>query len=265
MLNCSDIKKIFDKGTATEKVALGGVNLTLNESDFITVIGGNGAGKSTLLNAIAGVFDVDAGTVLIDGHDVTRQPEHTRARLIGRVFQDPRMGTAPGMNIEENLAIAYRRLKTRSLRWGINKRERTLYREQLATLGLGLEDRLTAKVGTLSGGQRQALTLLMATIQKPKLLLLDEHTAALDPKTAKLVLELTDKLVRENQLTTLMVTHNMRDALKSGNRLMMMHEGRIVLDVKDAKEKATLTVPDLLKMFEQASGEEMLSDRMLLG
>jgi len=265
MLNCSDIKKIFDKGTATEKIALGGVNLTLNESDFITVIGGNGAGKSTLLNAIAGVFDVDAGTVLIDGHDVTRQPEHTRARLIGRVFQDPRMGTAPGMNIEENLAIAYRRLKTRSLRWGINKRERTLYREQLATLGLGLEDRLTAKVGTLSGGQRQALTLLMATIQKPKLLLLDEHTAALDPKTAKLVLELTDKLVRENQLTTLMVTHNMRDALKSGNRLMMMHEGRIVLDVKDAKEKATLTVPDLLKMFEQASGEEMLSDRMLLG
>ena len=265
MLNCSAIKKIFDKGTATEKIALGGINLTLNESDFITVIGGNGAGKSTLLNAIAGVFDVDAGTVLIDGHDVTRQPEHTRARLIGRVFQDPRMGTAPGMNIEENLAIAYRRLKTRSLRWGINKRERTLYREQLATLGLGLEDRLTAKVGTLSGGQRQALTLLMATIQKPKLLLLDEHTAALDPKTAKLVLELTDKLVRENQLTTLMVTHNMRDALKSGNRLMMMHEGRIVLDVKDAKEKATLTVPDLLKMFEQASGEEMLSDRMLLG
>ena len=264
MLSCSNVKKIFDKGTATEKVALGGVNLVLNESDFITVIGGNGAGKSTMLNAIAGVFGIDEGTVSIDGRDVTRQPEHIRAQFIGRVFQDPRMGTAPSMNIEENLAIAYRRLKRRSLRWGISRRERALYQEQLATLGLGLEDRLTVKVGTLSGGQRQALTLLMATIQKPKLLLLDEHTAALDPKTAKIVMDLTDKLVGENKLTTLMVTHNMRDALKSGNRLMMMYEGRVILDVKDAKTKATLTVPDLLKMFEQASGEEMLSDRMLL-
>ena len=262
MLNCFDVKKIFDKGTATEKVALGGINLTLNESDFITVIGGNGAGKSTLLNAIAGVFSVDEGAVEIGGRDVTRHPEHVRARLIGRVFQDPRMGTAPSMNIEENLAIAYRRLKRRSLRWGISRKERALYQEQLATLGLGLEDRLSVKVGTLSGGQRQALTLLMATIQKPKLLLLDEHTAALDPKTAKIVMDLTDKLVSENALTTLMVTHNMRDALKSGSRLMMMHEGRIILDVKETK--ATLTVPDLLKMFEQASGEEMLSDRMLL-
>jgi len=264
MLICTNIKKTFDKGLATEKVALGGVNLNLQESDFITVIGGNGAGKSTFLNAVAGVFDVDTGTVIVDKCDVTRQPEHIRARLIGRVFQDPRMGTAPSMSIEENLAIAYRRCKRRTLHWGIRRSERAIYRESLATLGLGLEDRLTVKVGTLSGGQRQALTLLMATIQKPKLLLLDEHTAALDPKTAKIVLDLTEKLVRENQLTTLMVTHNMRDALKSGNRLMMMHEGRIILDVQDAETKATLAVPDLLKMFEQASGEEMLSDRMLL-
>ena len=264
MLICADVKKTFDKGSATEKVALSGANLSLNERDFITVIGGNGAGKSTLLNAVAGVFNVDMGSINIDGRDVTRQPEHIRARLIGRVFQDPRMGTAPSMSIEENLAIAYRRCKRRTLRWGVNRRERTVYRDHLAMLGLGLEDRLTAKVGTLSGGQRQALTLLMATIQRPKLLLLDEHTAALDPKTAKIVLELTDKLVYENQLTTLMVTHNMRDALKSGNRLMMMHEGRIILDVQDAEEKEKLTVSDLLKMFEQASGEEMLSDRMLL-
>ena len=286
MLTCTDVKKTFDKGLATEKVALGGVNLHLRESDFITVIGGNGAGKSTFLNAVAGVFNVDSGTITIDGHDVNRHPEYTRARLIrrafrpliapplssehmrakliGRVFQDPRMGTAPSMSIEENLAIAYRRCKRRTLRWGIKRSERAIYRESLAVLGLGLEDRLSVKVGTLSGGQRQALTLLMATIQKPKLLLLDEHTAALDPKTAKIVLDLTDKLVHDNQLTTLMVTHNMRDALKSGNRLMMMHEGRIILDVQNADEKAKLTVPDLLKMFEQASGEEMLSDRMLL-
>ena len=264
MLVCNDVKKTFDKGMATEKVALGGVSLHLQESDFITVIGGNGAGKSTLLNAIAGVFDVDAGQVSIDGHNVTHQQEHVRARLIGRVFQDPRMGTAPGMSIEENLAIAYRRCKKRTLRWGIKKSERAAYRESLATLGLGLEDRLSVKVGTLSGGQRQALTLLMATIQKPKLLLLDEHTAALDPKTAKIVLDLTEKLVEDNKLTTLMITHNMRDALKSGNRLMMMHDGRVIYSVHDACEKAKLTVPDLLNMFEQASGEEMVSDRMLL-
>jgi len=264
MLVCTDMKKTFDKGLATEKTALKGINLHLHEKDFITVIGGNGAGKSTFLNAIAGVFGVDTGAITINGLNVTRQQEHTRAKLIGRVFQDPRMGTAPGMSIEENLAIAYRRCKRRTLRWGINRNERSIYRENLAVLGLGLEDRLSVKVGTLSGGQRQALTLLMATIQKPKLLLLDEHTAALDPKTAKTVLDLTEKLVNDNQLTTLMVTHNMRDALKSGNRLMMMHDGRIILDVQNSDEKRKLTVPDLLKMFEQASGEEMLSDRMLL-
>jgi len=263
MLNCEGIRKIFDKGSATEKVALNGINLQLNESDFVTIIGGNGAGKSTLLNAIAGAFPLEQGSISIDEHDVTRDKEHTRAQLIGRVFQDPRMGTAPGMTIEENLAIALRRCKRRSLRWGISSRERGLYKETLTTLGLGLEDRLAVKVGTLSGGQRQALTLLMATLQKPKLLLLDEHTAALDPKTAKIVLELTDKLVHENQLTTLMVTHNMRDALKSGNRIIMMHDGQIILDLA-GEAKEALTVPDLLKMFEQASGEEMLSDRMLL-
>ena len=264
MLTCTDVRKTFDKGQATEKTGLDGVSLRLNASDFVSVIGGNGAGKSTLLNAIAGVFDVDAGVIAIDGLDVTSQPEHIRAKHIGRVFQDPRMGTAPIMTIEENLAIAYRRNKRRSLRWGVTRSEIAMYREKLAVLGLGLEDRLSVKVSTLSGGQRQALTLLMATIQKPKLLLLDKHTAALDPKTAKTVLELTDKLISDSQITTLMVTHNMRDALKSGNRLMMMHDGQIILDVQDADEKSKLTVPDLLKMFEQASGEEMLSDRMLL-
>jgi len=263
MLICNGIKKIFDKGSATEKVALRGTDLQLGERDFVTVIGGNGAGKSTLLNIIAGEFTPEEGSISIDGQDVTRRQEHTRARLIGRVFQDPRIGTAPGMTIEENLAIAYRRCKRRNLLWGINRKERILYRDVLSTLGLGLEDRLTAKVGTLSGGQRQALTLLMATLQKPKLLLLDEHTAALDPKTAKIVLELTDKLVHENQLTTLMVTHNMRDALENGNRIIMMHDGQIILDLA-GQEKKALTVADLLKMFEQASGEEMLSDRMLL-
>ena len=264
MLRCTDIRKTFDKGTATEKQALRGVTVTLAESDFITVIGGNGAGKSTCLNAIAGVFGVDkGGQVVIGEQDVTHLPEHARAKYIGRVFQDPRMGTAAGMTIEENMAIAYRRGKVRTLRWGTNRRERVLFRERLQTLDLGLEDRLGAKVGTLSGGQRQALTLLMATLQKPRLLLLDEHTAALDPKTAKIVLELTEKMVQEHQLTTLMVTHNMRDALKSGNRIMMMHKGRVVLDVQ-GEEKKKLDVPDLLKMFEKASGEEMLSDRMLL-
>ena len=263
MLNCENIKKTFDKGTATEKEALRSVNLRLDESDFITVIGGNGAGKSTLLNAIAGVFPTEQGVITIDGRDMTKLAEHARARFIGRVFQDPRMGTAPGMTIEENLDIAYRRCKRRTLRWGTSRKGRELYREALSTLGLGLEERLTAKVGTLSGGQRQALTLLMATLQKPKLLLLDEHTAALDPKTAKIVLGLTNKLVSENRLTTLMVTHNMRDALANGNRIMMMHGGSIILDVH-SEEKAGLTVPDLLKMFEQASGEEITNDRMLL-
>ena len=264
MLTCTDVTKTFDKGQATEKIALDGVSLHLRANDFITVIGGNGAGKSTLLNSIAGVFDVDAGVIAIDGLDVTRQPEHVRARHIGRVFQDPRMGTAPIMTIEENLAIAYRRNKRRNLRWGVTRSEIAIYRESLAVLGLGLEDRLSVKVGTLSGGQRQALTLLMATIQRPKLLLLDEHTAALDPNTAKIVLELTNKLVHDSRIATLMVTHNMRDALKSGNRLMMMHDGRIILDVQDTDEKSKLTVPGLLEMFERASGEEMLSDRMLL-
>jgi len=263
MLKVENIRKTFDKGTATEKEALRGVNFTLEENDFVTVIGGNGAGKSTILNAIAGVFYVDEGHIIIEETDVTKMPEHSRAGYIGRVFQDPRMGTSPSMTIEENLAIAYRRGKKRSLRWGISRKERELYYTQLQTLGLGLETRMSAVAGTLSGGQRQALTLLMATIRKPHLLLLDEHTAALDPKTAKTVLELTNKVVSENQLTTLMVTHNMRDALKSGNRIMMMHEGNIILDVR-GEEKANLTVPDLLKMFERASGEEMASDRMLL-
>ena len=263
MLNCENVKKIFDIGTATEKVALVGCSLNLKENDFVTVIGGNGAGKSTILNAIAGVFMVEEGQISIGDVDVTRIPEHARAQYIGRVFQDPRMGTSPSMSIEENLAIAYRRGKRRTLRWGIKRKEREIFQTYLETLSLGLEDRLSVKVGTLSGGQRQALTLLMATIRKPKILLLDEHTAALDPKTAKIVLELTNRVIEENKLTTLMVTHNMRDALKSGNRIMMMHEGQIILDV-GGEEKAGLTVPDLLKMFEQASGEEMLSDRMLL-
>ena len=264
MLNCQNIQKTFDTGTATEKVALNTCNLHLNDNDFVTVIGGNGAGKSTLLNAIAGVFMVEEGSINIDGVDVTRIPEHVRAQYIGRVFQDPRMGTSPGMSLEENLAIAYRRGKRRTLRWGTKRKEKDIFRSHLESLGLGLEDRLSVKVGTLSGGQRQALTLLMATIQKPKILLLDEHTAALDPKTAKIVLELTQRIIKENQLTTLMVTHNMRDALKIGNRLAMMHEGRIILDL-NSEQKSKQTIPDLLKMFEQASGEEVLSDRMLLG
>jgi len=263
MLFCENIYKTFEKGTATEKIALAGVNFRLEENDFVTVIGGNGAGKSTILNAIAGVFPVDEGHISIDETDVTRIPEHSRAKFIGRVFQDPRMGTSPSMTIEENLAIAYRRGKRRTLRWGITRKEREFYYAQLQTLGLGLESRMGVKAGTLSGGQRQALTLLMATIRKPHVLLLDEHTAALDPKTAKIVLDITNKVVRENELTTLMVTHNMRDALKSGNRMMMMHEGNVILDVK-GEEKANLAVPDLLKMFERASGEEMASDRMLL-
>jgi len=264
MLICKDIQKSFDIGTATEKNVLRGVNLQLNCGDFVSVIGGNGAGKSTILNTIAGVFSVEGGNITIDGNDVTKIAEHNRAKYIGRVFQDPRMGTVPNMTIEENLAIAYRRGKRRTLRWGISKPEREFFFEELKSLGLGLEERSKTKVGTLSGGQRQALTLLMATIQKPLILLLDEHTAALDPKTAKIVLELTNRIVEENKLTTLMVTHNMKDALKSGNRLMMMHEGNIILDV-GGDEKASLTVPDLLKLFEQASGEEMASDRMLLG
>ena len=263
MLTLENIKKTFEPGTPIEKHALLGVSLSLDKGDYVTVIGGNGAGKSTLLNIAAGTYFPDEGKITVDGVDVTHLPEHKRAKYLGRVFQDPRAGTATDMFIEENLALAYRRGKARTLRWHISSKERAMYRERLATLGLGLENRLTDKVGLLSGGQRQALSLLMATLQKPSVLLLDEHTAALDPKTAKTVLELTNKLVHENQLTTLMVTHNMRDALKNGNRIMMMHEGNLILDVK-GEEKSNLTVPDLLKMFEHASGEEMASDRMLL-
>lgn len=263
MLELQHIFKVFNHGTVNEKIALQDLNLTLDEGDFVTVIGGNGAGKSTMLNATAGVWPVDRGTIIIDGTDVTRLPEHKRAAYIGRVFQDPMMGTAATMGIEENLALAARRGQNRTLRAGITKEERAKYRGLLQTLGLGLEDRLTTKVGLLSGGQRQALTLLMATLQKPKLLLLDEHTAALDPKTAAKVLSLSDQIVSEHGLTTMMVTHNMRDAIAHGNRLIMMHEGRIILDIAgEAKKK--LTVEDLLAQFAKASGEEFANDRALL-
>ncbi|NLT16423.1 MAG: ABC transporter ATP-binding protein [Clostridiales bacterium] len=263
MLKVSNVSKTFNPGTVYEKVALTGVDLVLNEGDFVTVIGGNGAGKSTLLNCVAGVYPVDSGTVFIDNADVTKQPEHVRARFLGRVFQDPMMGTAASMGLEENLALAYRRGQRRTLRWGISNKERAYYREQLKTLELGLEDRLGTKVGLLSGGQRQAITLLMATMKKPRLLLLDEHTAALDPKTALKVLLLSDKLIREHQITTLMVTHNMKDAIKCGNRLVMMHEGRIILDI-GGEEKKGLTVDYLLEKFEKASGSELVNDRLLL-
>lgn len=263
MLKIENIFKTFNAGTVNEKVALQGLNLHLKEGDFVTVIGGNGAGKSTMLNAITGVFGIDSGKVLIDGEDVTHLPEYKRAKFIGRVFQDPMMGTAATMQIEENLALAARRGKPRTLRIGITKAEREEYREKLKILGLGLEDRMTSKVGLLSGGQRQALTLLMASMNKPKLLLLDEHTAALDPKTAAKVLEITDKIVTENHLTTLMITHNMRDAITHGNRLIMMQDGRVIVDVEgEAKQK--LTVEDLLKLFAQASGQEFANDRAIL-
>ena len=264
MLEIKDIYKTFNKGTINEKRALQGVSLTLNDGDFVTVIGGNGAGKSTMLNAVAGTYTVDAGSILIDGVDVTRLPEHKRAKFIGRVFQDPMMGTAPTMQIEENLALAARRGKRRGLGWGINAKERARYREELKKFDLGLEDRLTSQVGLLSGGQRQALTLLMASLQKPKLLLLDEHTAALDPKTAAKVLELSDRIVEENGLTTMMVTHNMRDAIAHGNRLIMLYNGRIVVDIAgDAKKN--ITVPELLELFNKASGSDEADDKLLLG
>lgn len=248
MLEVKNVYKTFNKGTVNEKIALNNYSITLNEGDFVTVIGGNGAGKSTALNAVAGTFLVDSGTITIDGVDVTKMPEFKRAAYLGRVFQDPMMGTAPDMWIEENLALAYRRGQKRSLKWGISNGEREIYRELLKTLGLGLESRMSTKVGLLSGGQRQALTLLMATMQKPKLLLLDEHTAALDPKTAAIVLELSDKLVYENNLTTMMVTHNMKDALAHGNRLIMMNDGHVVLDIS-GEDKKKLTVNDLLNEF----------------
>ncbi len=263
MLDINRISKTFNAGTVNEKRALDGLELHLQEGDFVTVIGGNGAGKSTMLNAIAGTWFVDQGNILIDGVDVTRLPEHKRAAYLGRVFQDPMTGTAASMQIEENLALASRRGKRRSLRKGITAKERESYKEQLQILELGLENRLTTGVGLLSGGQRQALTLLMATLQKPKLLLLDEHTAALDPKTAAKVLEATDKIVGKDNLTTIMITHNMKDAIAHGNRLVMMHEGHIIYDVSGG-EKKKLTVSDLLHKFEEASGSEFANDRMML-
>lgn len=263
MLKIKNLHKTFNPGTVNAKKALDGLNFHLKEGDFVTVIGGNGAGKSTMLNAICGVWKPDYGTVEIDGVDVTNMPEHKRAKFLGRVFQDPMKGTAPDMEIAENLAIAARRGTKRKFIWGVRKAEREKYKKMLADLELGLEDRLSSKVGLLSGGQRQAVTLLMATLNRPKLLLLDEHTAALDPKTAAKVLELTDRIVQENQLTTLMITHNMHDAIAHGNRLIMMHEGHIVVDV-EGEEKKKLRVEDLLEMFVKASGKEFADDRTML-
>ena len=264
MLELRNVTKVFNPGTINAKVALDDLSLTLNDGDFVTVIGGNGAGKSTMLNAIAGVFKIDAGSILIDGEDITGLPEYRRAAFLGRVFQDPMMGTAPTMELEENLALALRRGKRRGFGWGISKKERELYREELKKLELGLETRLHSKVGLLSGGQRQAVTLLMASLKKPKLLLLDEHTAALDPKTAAKVLELSDKIVNETHITTLMITHNMRDAIAHGNRLIMMNAGRIVLDIS-GEEKKALTISDLLEKFNASSGNAEADDKLVLG
>ena len=263
MLTVTNIYKTFNKDTINEKKALCGLSLYLNPGDFVTIIGGNGAGKSTLLNMIAGVYPIDSGKIGIGGVNISRKPEHVRAKYIGRVFQDPKLGTAAGMEIEENLALAYRRGKGRTLKWNITRKEKDLYYEKLKILNLGLETRMNSKVGLLSGGQRQALTLLMATLIAPKLLLLDEHTAALDPKTAKTVLDLTEKMIGEGNLTAMMVTHNMKDAIRLGNRLIMMHEGRIIYDVS-GEEKKKLQVSDLLAKFEEASGSEFANDRMML-
>ena len=263
MLKIEHISKTFNAGTVNEKQALCDLSLELREGDFVTVIGGNGAGKSTMLNCVAGVFGVESGRILIDGVDVTHLPEYKRAKYIGRVFQDPMMGTAATMQIEENLALAARRGQHRTLRPGITNQERDAYREQLRILDLGLEDRLTTKVGLLSGGQRQALTLLMATLKQPKLLLLDEHTAALDPKTAAKVLDATERIVQKSGLTTMMITHNMRDAIAHGNRLVMMYDGRIVVDVS-GEEKKRLTVEQLLSLFSQASGSDEVDDKLVL-
>ncbi len=264
MLELRSITKTFYPGTINAKTALDSLSLRLAPGDFVTVIGGNGAGKSTMLGAIAGNVQVDSGSILIDGQDVTHLPEHKRAAFLGRVFQDPMMGTAPNMQIEENLALAARRGQKRGLKWGVNKTERADYHELLKTLDLGLEDRMTSKVGLLSGGQRQALTLLMAALKQPKLLLLDEHTAALDPKTAAKVLELSERIVHENNLTTLMITHNMKDAIAHGNRLIMMDAGKVVLDIS-GEDKKKLTVADLLALFSEASGKEEANDKLLLG
>ena len=263
MLDILNVEKTFNPGTINEKKALNGINLHLDEGDFVTVIGGNGAGKSTMLNMIAGVYPVDCGSIVIDGIDVTNLPEYKRAKYLGRVFQDPMTGTAADMQIEENLALAARRGKRRTLLPGITAKERAEYKELLKILDLGLEERLTAKVGLLSGGQRQALTLLMATLKKPKLLLLDEHTAALDPKTAKKVLDITEEIVAKENLITVMITHNMADAIRVGNRLIMMHEGQIVVDVK-GEEKKKLTIEQLLQMFEASSGSKLTSDKVML-
>ena len=263
MLKINHVSKTFNLGTINEKKALIDMNLHLEPGDFVTVIGGNGAGKSTLLNAVAGVWPVDEGDIVIDDVDVTGLPEHKRASFIGRVFQDPMMGSAPNMQIVENLALAYRRGQKRGLKWGVSKAEQELYREKLKMLGLGLEDRMTVKVGLLSGGQRQALTLLMASLQKPKLLLLDEHTAALDPATAAKVLDISDRIVRENNLTAMMITHNMRDAIALGNRLIMMNEGRIILDIR-GEEKKKLTRESLLAKFAEVAGVQEETDSVLL-
>lgn len=263
MLSVNNVYKTFNIGTINEKTALNGVNLFVQEGDFVTIIGGNGAGKSTLLNVISGVFTIDEGELILDGLNITKKPEFKRAQFFGRVFQDPLMGTASSMEIQENLALAYRRGQFRGLSWAITSKEKKLYKEQLCRLGLGLEDRMTTKVGLLSGGQRQALALLMAILQKPKVLLLDEHTAALDPSTAQKVQELTFEFTQESNITTLMITHNMKDALKYGNRLIMMHEGKIIYEV-EGEEKQALKVEDLLKKFEQNAGSEFANDRMLL-
>ena len=263
MLKISHVSKTFNLGTINEKKALMDMNLHLENGDFVTVIGGHGAGKSTLLNAVAGVWPVDEGSIVLDGVDVTGLPEHKRAAFIGRVFQDPMMGSAPNMQIVENLALAYRRGRKRGLKWGVSRAEQDIYREKLKMLGLGLEDRMTVKVGLLSGGQRQALTLLMASLQQPKLLLLDEHTAALDPATAAKVLEISDRIVRENKLTAMMITHNMRDAIALGNRLIMMNEGRIILDIR-GEEKKKLTRESLLTKFAEVAGVQEETDSLLL-
>ncbi|MCX4315902.1 MAG: ABC transporter ATP-binding protein [Lachnospiraceae bacterium] len=263
MLTISHVSKTFNKGTINEKKALQDLNLHLEPGDFVTIIGGNGAGKSTMLNMVAGVYPIDCGTIHLDGVNISRMPEHKRAAYLGRVFQDPMMGTSADMGIQENLALAYRRGQRRGLSWGITKKEKEEYAERLKILGLGLEERMTSKVGLLSGGQRQALTLLMATLKRPKLLLLDEHTAALDPKTAAKVLEVTENIVSGEHLTALMVTHNMKDAIRIGNRLIMMHEGHVIYDVA-GEEKKKLKVADLLEKFEAASGGEFANDRMIL-